>query len=175
MKSLFALITLVSGTAFAAPVPAAHEMNCWDHTFAYNRLAVVEKAGVVNLTISGQNLEVFTALTGEKGWGEIYVKAAFPSAACLVGDSDVRIMRCQADVLELEVELTMPRPKKSRIIKLENAVIIVKKTLEVGDVFSPGEHASYELAVKTYTAGEVTKFTQAYGMFSDPNDACKLK
>lgn len=180
MKTLFALMTFVSSVAFAAPIPPKHQMNCWDHTFAYNRLAVVEQNGKVDLTISGQNLTVFTELTGEKGWGQLEVHASFPAAACRTSQADLRLLKCKADELTLTIVKHDQKTTK-RQIKMKYVSMDVRKITEVDaglDDKHDVELVAYELTVKSFNDGEsfgdVLKLIQTYGTFGDASDACKL-
>lgn len=179
MKALLAMIVLLSSSAFAAPVPPLHKMSCWDHTFAYNQLEVAENAGAVELQVSGQNLEIFTALTGDKGWGQIVLKMAFPAGECRASASDPKLLTCAARSVSIKLEdlSNFGRKPKTRTIVLEDATVALRKVSEAGMNFNELDTTHYELNIDSYTGGHVTKFSQKYahGLTIDATANCELK
>lgn len=177
MKFLFALVTLISLDAWAAPVPVGHRLQCWDGTFAYNRFDVQEKSGTVQMEISGQNLATFTQLTGEKGWGQLSVVIALPAGNCFVSKADPKLLSCATEKLTMIVTNLDRDPQAKRTITMDHASVSLRKIVEAGTPFDPDEQlTAYELSIRSYDAGQVTKYVQTFSSFIDPDSTigCKL-
>ncbi len=180
MKALLAALVLVGTAAHAAPVPTGHKMECWDHTFAYNRLNLTEASGKVTIALSGQSLGVFTQLTGVKGWGEVTVTATFPVEQCAISANDKKLISCTGD-LKLDVkEQVAGGTIKRRTVPLKYAQLMVRKVSEV--ILNPSSPSTddlqaYEATIVAQRMGDVVQFAQLYGtrMFPDQLDACELK
>ncbi|MES2963354.1 MAG: hypothetical protein V4760_05655 [Bdellovibrionota bacterium] len=179
MKALLGLIVFVASNAHALPVPPLHKMSCWDHTFAYNRLEVVENQGRVELEISGQNMAIFTQLTGVTGWGQLVLRTHFEPGVCRTSPGDAKLLSCAAEEIVITVEDSsiFGRPPQTRTIVLKHAAVAVRKVIEAGMNFNELDSTHYELTIQSHDSGDVTQFTQKYahGLTIDATDNCALK
>lgn len=180
MKTALTMMILGFGlTAFAGnEIPENYELSCWDRTFAYNRLQAQNKDGKLNLTISGQDAEVFARLldlSEEPRWGELRVSTSIAVESCWTSAHDKKILTCAAEMITFEATDSNGSQQMQKKIKVKNGMVQLRKLSEMTDWGK--ESSGYELVISNHQFSKIHLLTQKYyhGMGGDESDNCVLK
>jgi hypothetical protein len=172
-KTILVLSFLATNQAMSADeVPKDFSMNCWDGSFAYNRLSMAEKGGLVNIISSGQDMRIFRNLVkNSQSWGQVTVSVILPKANCKAADNDPKVINCTAN--EATLKVVSPGPTVQEIL-VKDAVIKVRKVEEIS-VYGI-ETKAYELTVTGDLGQTAPLLSQQYfyGLNKDETGNCRI-
>jgi hypothetical protein len=116
-------------------IPENYTINCWDGTFAYNRLKAETKNEKIAFKFSGQQLSVFRHILppgDERHWGALEAELQFDRSACQILESDQKIIGCKSENANLTVSVrTFPNEQKF-IVPIKAAFLQLRKIEEIG-------------------------------------------
>lgn len=75
-------------------------LSCWDHTFAYNTLTLIERGDELEIRLSGAQTAIAGATTGE-AWEPLAARFTVPASECARSEADPRLVRCGAAPLDV--------------------------------------------------------------------------
>lgn len=181
MKSKFTLTVigiLVSGSMASANT-GLPSLECWDSTFAYNRLTTEIAGDLLHFTSSGQDLVVFknlVKLSAENSWGELAVSFSIPKTSCKASAVDAKIVTCVASPLTIEVEGTAGLDLKiDEKVDVGNAQVQIRRVNELS--IWGNEVTGYELLVANDQSSVTPILTQRYfsSVARNSTSNCELK
>ena len=181
MKSKFALtvVGLLVSHSVASANTGLPSLECWDSTFAYNRLTTEIVGDRLHFTSSGQDLVVFknlVKLAAENSWGELAVSFSIPKTSCKASAVDAKLVTCQARPLKIEVKGTAGLDLKvDENVDVENAIVQIRRVNELS--IWGNEVTGYELLVANDQSSVTPILTQRYfsGVGTDGTSNCEIE
>lgn len=179
MKSKFALtvIGILVSNCMASANTSLPSLECWDSTFAYNRLTTEAIGDRLHFTSSGQDLVVFknlVKLSTENSWGQLEVSFSVPKTSCKASAMDAKIATCVASPLTVEVKGTAGLDLKiDEKVIVGNAVVQIRRVNELS--IWGNEVTGYELVVANDQSSVTPILTQRYfsGVGTDSTSNCE--
>ncbi len=179
-KIVNVLIILMSHVASAnSDIPANYAMDCWDGTYAYNRLNVRVDGDQLNFNSSGQDLGVYRSLLklpANATWGQLNVSFSIPLKSCKMSPADSKVFTCMSDPLTIEVKAVANLNSKiDKKILVKNAVVQIRQVNELA--IWGNKTSGYELAIAENHLQSSPALVQRYfyGLNENETDRCKLK
>ena len=176
---LFITVGLLLSHSMALASAGLPSLECWDGTFAYNRLKTQINGDKLDFTSSGQDLGVFSNLVklpADGSWGQLKITFSMPQAKCKVSSLDAKIITCQTDYLTIEAKGTVGINEKiDERVDVKNAVVQIRRVNELA--IWGNETSGYELTLASNHIRSSPVLTQRYfyGLDRDETANCKIK
>ncbi len=180
-KIVNVLTLLACNVAFAGnDIPANYAMECWDGTYAYNRLSVQAAGDQLNFNSSGQDLRIYHSLVRlpqNAIWGKLDVSFSIPMKSCKISPADPKVFTCLSNLLTLNIKgVSNLNSKIDQKVGVKNAVVQIRKVDEVA--MWGNKTSGYELAIvaqNSLQGSPVLAQRYFYGLGENETDHCKMK